>query len=97
MELIKDNVFGTVTLKGVVEDGALAVTAMQDGCEGGKIVVRFDRYKHCGADVLAIITMALTLGKLDEERIIGKYDPLEMTESERLAIYDYRHDEICEP
>ena len=94
MELIKDDIFGTVTLRGVVDGGELAVEAMQDGCEGGKMVVRFDRYKHSGADVLAIITMALTLGRLQEERIIGKYDPLQMTESERLAIYDYKHDEI---
>ncbi len=94
MELIKDNVFGTVTLKGVVDGGELAVEAMQDGCEGGKMVVRFDRYKHRGTDVLAIITMALTLGRLQEERIIGKYDPLEMTESEKQMIYDYKHDEV---
>ena len=96
MKLIKDNVLETVTLKGVVEGGILAATAMQDGCEGGKIVVRFNRYKHSGADVLAIITMALTLGRLEEERIIGKYDPLQMTDAEQMAIYDYKHDEIID-
>jgi len=94
MELINDTEQGTITLKGTVDGGMLAAEAMQDGCEGGKIIVRFNRYRHSGADVLAVITMALTLAGLEKERIIGKYEPLQMTESEKQMIYDYKHDEL---
>lgn len=95
-KLIKDDVLDTVTLRGTVDGHGITVAAMQDGCTDGRIVVHFNRYHHSGVDVLAVLSLALLKCGLDTERIIGTHLPLKMTETERLAIEDYKHDEICD-
>lgn len=93
MVIVRDKVLDTVTMSTKIDEKPLSVTAMRSGCTGGSIVINFNRYKHCSADVMAMLTVAITKGELDAARIIGRDEPLEMTEVERRIIEDFKNDE----
>lgn len=94
MGIFKDHFSNTVTIKNTVNEQDITIMAMQNGCEGGTIIINFNRYRHSHTDVVGMLLDLLVRSVLKKERIIGDFTPLRMTEAERLAIYDHKHDEI---
>ena len=64
------------------------------GLVSSEIKISFDRTAVCNLDIVDALSDKRLRKTLEELGLCGNAVPLELTDAERLAIYDPKHDEI---
>ena len=75
----------------------LTVVSTRYGTLSGEIKISYDTQTMNMLDIVDALSDKRFRKHLEELRICGNAVPLELTDAERLAIYDHKHDEVREP
>lgn len=71
----------------------LTVTSTRYGTLSGEIKISYDTSTMCMLDIVDALSDKRFRKHLEELRIIGSGMPIELTEAEKMMIYDHKHDE----
>ncbi len=72
----------------------ITVYATRYGLVSSEIRIAFDRTAVCNLDIVDALSDKRLRKTLEELGLCGNALPTRLTETERLALYDHRHDEI---
>ncbi len=73
----------------------ISVYATCYGLRSSEIRIAFDRTSICNDDIVDALSDKRFRNMLEEMRLCGNAFPIKLTEAERLAIFDHKHDEEC--
>lgn len=64
------------------------------GLVSSEIKISFDRTAVCVLDIIDALSEKRVRNIMEEEGLCGNAFPIKLTEAERIALYDHKHDEI---
>ena len=75
----------------------LTVVSSRYGTTSGEIKVSYDTQTMSMLDIVDALSDKRFRNHLEELEICGNAVPLKLSEAEKMAIYDHKHDEVREP